>query len=51
MDQRKNPTRITTLASDKNNIFSCFVESIPVKLETICTVILTPMVSVLWIGP
>ena len=32
----------------KNNIFSLLVKSSLVKLETSCTVILPPMVSVLW---
>ena len=35
------------LAAYKNNIFSSLVKSSLVKLETSCTVILPPMVSVL----
>ena len=36
--------------TSKNNIFSSLVKSSIVKLETICTVILSPTVSVLWCG-
>ena len=35
------------LLHTNNNIFSCLVESKPVKLDTGCTVILPPVVSVL----
>ena len=35
----------------ENNIFSLLVKSSLVKLETSCTVILPPMVSVLYCGP
>ena len=37
------------LTTYKNNIFSLLVKSSLVKLETSCTVILPPMVSVLWV--
>ena len=35
-------------AADKNNIFSSLIKSNLVKLETSCTVILPPTVSVVW---